>query len=82
MALQIYVFAYLPVHEFNLCCLVEWLQSLNAKTGIFSKRMKIIHRDPALHAQRVAAIKVSSRDNLFSSILFLDIGRIPLFLSY
>ncbi|KGN51207.1 uncharacterized protein LOC101211176 [Cucumis sativus] len=33
------------------------LKILNAKTGIFSKRMKIIHRDPALHAQRVAAIK-------------------------
>ncbi|KAL0364060.1 UNVERIFIED_CONTAM: hypothetical protein Sangu_0503600 [Sesamum angustifolium] len=33
------------------------LKSLNAKTGIFSKRMKIIHRDPKLHAQRVAAIK-------------------------
>ncbi|KAB1207341.1 DNA-binding protein HEXBP [Morella rubra] len=35
----------------------EMLQSLNAKTGLFSKRMKIIHRDPKLHAQRVAAIK-------------------------
>ncbi|KAI5352590.1 hypothetical protein L3X38_005481 [Prunus dulcis] len=33
------------------------LRSLNAKTGLFSKRMKIIHRDPMLHAQRVAAIK-------------------------
>ncbi|KAL2484588.1 zinc knuckle (CCHC-type) family protein [Abeliophyllum distichum] len=33
------------------------LKSLNAKTGIFSKRMKIIHGDPMLHAQRVAAIK-------------------------
>ncbi|XP_022951579.1 uncharacterized protein LOC111454354 isoform X1 [Cucurbita moschata] len=33
------------------------LKSLNAKTGLFSKRMKIIHRDPTLHAQRVAAIK-------------------------
>ncbi|XP_043707404.1 uncharacterized protein LOC122656808 [Telopea speciosissima] len=33
------------------------LRSLNAKTGLFSKRMKIIHRDPKLHAQRVAAIK-------------------------
>uniref|UniRef100_A0A1J3H1G2 DNA-binding protein HEXBP n=2 Tax=Noccaea caerulescens TaxID=107243 RepID=A0A1J3H1G2_NOCCA len=33
------------------------LKSLNAKTGFFSKRMKIIHRDPVLHAQRVAAIK-------------------------
>ncbi|XP_031280473.1 uncharacterized protein LOC116138929 isoform X1 [Pistacia vera] len=33
------------------------LKSLNAKTGLFSKRMKIIHRDPKLHAQRVAAIK-------------------------
>lgn len=33
------------------------LKSLNAKTGLFSKRMKIIHRDPALHAQRVTAIK-------------------------
>ncbi|KAM3304134.1 hypothetical protein P3S67_015166 [Capsicum chacoense] len=33
------------------------LKSLNAKTGIFTKRMKIIHGDPMLHAQRVAAIK-------------------------
>ncbi|KAK4598416.1 hypothetical protein RGQ29_015754 [Quercus rubra] len=33
------------------------LKSLNAKTGIFSKRMRIIHRDPTLQAQRVAAIK-------------------------
>ncbi|XP_021664939.2 uncharacterized protein LOC110653552 [Hevea brasiliensis] len=33
------------------------LKSLNAKTGLFSKRMKIIHRNPKLHAQRVAAIK-------------------------
>ncbi|CAM8912796.1 unnamed protein product [Rhodiola kirilowii] len=33
------------------------LKSLNAKTGLFSKRMKIIHLDAALHAQRVAAIK-------------------------
>ncbi|XP_010933839.1 uncharacterized protein [Elaeis guineensis] len=33
------------------------LRSLNAKTGLFSKRMKIIHRDPILHAQRVASIK-------------------------
>lgn len=45
-------------HKFNLLCLVGWLQSLNAKTGLFSKRMKIIHRNPTLHAQRVAAIKV------------------------
>lgn len=36
---------------------IGWLQSLNAKTGLFTKRMKIIHRDPKLHAQRVAAIK-------------------------
>ncbi|XP_028800420.1 uncharacterized protein LOC114755723 [Neltuma alba] len=35
------------------------LKDLNAKTGLFSKRMKIIHRDPMLHAQRVAAIKKS-----------------------
>ncbi|XP_078432182.1 zinc knuckle (CCHC-type) family protein [Wolffia australiana] len=33
------------------------LKSLNAKTGLFSKRMRIIHRNPTLHAQRVAAIK-------------------------
>uniref|UniRef100_A0A0D3EDV4 CCHC-type domain-containing protein n=3 Tax=Brassica TaxID=3705 RepID=A0A0D3EDV4_BRAOL len=33
------------------------LKSLNAKTGLFSNRMKIIHGDPVLHAQRVAAIK-------------------------
>ncbi|KAL3654197.1 hypothetical protein CASFOL_003878 [Castilleja foliolosa] len=35
------------------------LKSLNAKTGIFSNRMKLIHQDPVLHAQRVAAIKKS-----------------------
>ncbi|KMS96966.1 hypothetical protein BVRB_7g180090 isoform A [Beta vulgaris subsp. vulgaris] len=35
------------------------LKSLNAKTGLFSKRMKLIHRDPVLHAQRVAAIKIA-----------------------
>ncbi|KAI9111809.1 hypothetical protein K1719_017499 [Acacia pycnantha] len=35
------------------------LKDLNAKTGLFSKRMKIIHRDPMLRAQRVAAIKKS-----------------------
>lgn len=33
------------------------LRSLNAKTGLFTKHMKIIHQDPKLHAQRVAAIK-------------------------
>nr|XP_017226221.1 PREDICTED: uncharacterized protein LOC108202348 [Daucus carota subsp. sativus] len=33
------------------------LKSLNARTGLFSNRMKIIHGDPMLHAQRVAAIK-------------------------
>ncbi|KAJ4846722.1 hypothetical protein Tsubulata_048056 [Turnera subulata] len=33
------------------------LKILNAKTGLFSKRMKIIHRDPKLRAQRLAAIK-------------------------
>ncbi|XP_061342414.1 uncharacterized protein LOC133288624 isoform X3 [Gastrolobium bilobum] len=32
-------------------------KSLNAKTGLFSNRMKIIHQDPMLQAQRVAAIK-------------------------
>ncbi|KAI3720253.1 hypothetical protein L6452_21166 [Arctium lappa] len=30
---------------------------LNARTGLFTNRMKIIHGDPKLHAQRVAAIK-------------------------
>ncbi|KAF8399424.1 hypothetical protein HHK36_015289 [Tetracentron sinense] len=44
-------------HKLNFISLVGCLQSLNAKTGLFSKRMKIIHRDPKLHAQRVAAIK-------------------------
>ncbi|XP_044340882.1 uncharacterized protein [Triticum aestivum] len=39
------------------------LRSLNAKTGLFTKHMKIIHQDAKLHAQRVAAIK--------SSIFFL-----------
>ncbi|OIW09663.1 hypothetical protein TanjilG_15369 [Lupinus angustifolius] len=33
------------------------LKSLNAKTGLFSNHMKIIHQDPMLQAQRVAAIK-------------------------
>ncbi|KAI3818179.1 hypothetical protein L1987_11982 [Smallanthus sonchifolius] len=33
------------------------LKSLNAKTGLFTNRMKIIHGDPELRAQRVAAIK-------------------------
>ncbi|KAK1282472.1 hypothetical protein QJS10_CPB22g00827 [Acorus calamus] len=33
------------------------LKILNAKTGLFSKRMKLIHGDPKLHAERVAAIK-------------------------
>ncbi|KAM0903726.1 hypothetical protein ACQ4PT_018489 [Festuca glaucescens] len=33
------------------------LRSLNAKTGLFTKHMKIIHQDAKLHAQRVAAIK-------------------------
>ncbi|CAI9092713.1 OLC1v1028031C1 [Oldenlandia corymbosa var. corymbosa] len=33
------------------------LKSLNAKTGLFSKRMKMIHSDPLLRAQRIAAIK-------------------------
>ncbi|GAB2220566.1 hypothetical protein Drorol1_Dr00008226 [Drosera rotundifolia] len=33
------------------------LKSLNATTGLFSKRMKLIHSDPVLRAQRVAAIK-------------------------
>ncbi|KAG0488830.1 hypothetical protein HPP92_007641 [Vanilla planifolia] len=33
------------------------LKSLNAKTGLFSKRMKMIHKDPVLRAQRIAAIK-------------------------
>ncbi|XP_074274546.1 uncharacterized protein LOC141598708 [Silene latifolia] len=37
------------------------LKSLNAKTGLFSNRMKIIHKDPELHAQRVAAIKKTKR---------------------
>ncbi|PWA37181.1 zinc finger, CCHC-type [Artemisia annua] len=34
-------------------------ESLNAKTGLFTNRMKIIHNDPELRAQRVAAIKKS-----------------------
>ncbi|KAL5759597.1 hypothetical protein ACOSQ2_018435 [Xanthoceras sorbifolium] len=33
------------------------LKSLNAKTGLLSKRMKIIHSDPKLQVQRLAAIK-------------------------
>ncbi|XP_076943046.1 uncharacterized protein LOC143613138, partial [Bidens hawaiensis] len=35
------------------------LKSLNAKTGLFTNRMKIIHADLELRAQRVAAIKKS-----------------------
>ncbi|CAN6456035.1 unnamed protein product [Victoria cruziana] len=34
------------------------LRTLNAKTGMFTKRMKDIHSDPILRAQRIAAIKV------------------------
>eukprot|EP01018_Ginkgo_biloba_P010237 Gb_41095 [translate_table: standard] len=34
------------------------LRNLNAVTGLFSKRMKKLHSDPVLHAQRVAAMKV------------------------
>ncbi|KAK3026623.1 hypothetical protein RJ639_040650 [Escallonia herrerae] len=45
-----------PPAEVNLK-ISRSLKSLNARTGLFSKRMKIIHRDPMLHAQRVAAIK-------------------------
>lgn len=56
-------------YEFNLLCLVGCLQSLNAKTGIFSKRMKIIHKDPMLHAQRVAAIKVCCSKSSFTSYI-------------
>ncbi|KAJ9563753.1 hypothetical protein OSB04_008913, partial [Centaurea solstitialis] len=37
-------------------------ESLNAKTGLFTNRMKIIHGDPKLHAQRVAAIKKAKGD--------------------
>ncbi|KAK4792345.1 hypothetical protein SAY86_022780 [Trapa natans] len=33
------------------------LKSLNAKTGLFTNRMKFIHQNPTLHAQRVSAIK-------------------------
>ncbi|XP_066312445.1 branchpoint-bridging protein-like isoform X1 [Miscanthus floridulus] len=33
------------------------LRSLNAQTGLFTKHMKLIHQDPELRAQRVAAIK-------------------------
>ncbi|WVZ69074.1 hypothetical protein U9M48_017923 [Paspalum notatum var. saurae] len=36
------------------------LKSLNAQTGLFSKHMKIIHQDPELRAQRIAAIKVQA----------------------
>lgn len=56
-------FPYLPNHECNFLCLVGWLQSLNAKTGLFSRRMKIIHSDPLLRAQRLAAIKVRNGKN-------------------
>ncbi|KAF6168486.1 hypothetical protein GIB67_005038 [Kingdonia uniflora] len=37
------------------------LKTLNAQTGLFSKHMKILHRDPKLEAQRVAAIKKTKR---------------------
>ncbi|CAH9090141.1 unnamed protein product [Cuscuta epithymum] len=49
-----------PSHEVNLK-ISRSLKSLNAKTGLFSKRMKIIHADPLRHAQRVAAIKRARR---------------------
>ncbi|KAL3511164.1 hypothetical protein ACH5RR_030565 [Cinchona calisaya] len=45
-----------PTPEVNLK-ISRSLKSLNAKTGLFSKRMKIIHSDPLLRAQRLAAIK-------------------------
>ncbi|KAI4371243.1 hypothetical protein MLD38_019505 [Melastoma candidum] len=35
------------------------LKSLNEKTGLFTKKMKILHRNPVLEAQRIAAIKKS-----------------------
>lgn len=37
------------------------LKNLNAVTGIFSKRMKKVHGDPILHAQRVEAMKRAKR---------------------
>lgn len=37
------------------------LKNLNAVTGIFSKRMKKVHSDPILHAQRVEAMKRAKR---------------------
>ncbi|XP_027153415.1 uncharacterized protein LOC113753459 isoform X2 [Coffea eugenioides] len=45
-----------PSPEVNLK-ISRSLKSLNAKTGLFSRRMKIIHSDPLLRAQRSAAIK-------------------------
>ncbi|KAJ4780512.1 Zinc knuckle (CCHC-type) family protein [Rhynchospora pubera] len=33
------------------------LKSLNEKTGLFTKHMKMVHQDPVLRAQRIASIK-------------------------
>ncbi|KAJ3695026.1 hypothetical protein LUZ60_000403 [Juncus effusus] len=35
----------------------QTLKSLNAKTGLFSNHMKMVHQDPVLRAQRIASIK-------------------------
>ncbi|XP_059074388.1 uncharacterized protein LOC131078396 isoform X2 [Cryptomeria japonica] len=37
------------------------LKNLNAVTGMFSKKMKKVHSDPILHAQRVEAMKRAKR---------------------
>ncbi|KAL3501336.1 hypothetical protein ACH5RR_035785 [Cinchona calisaya] len=41
------------------------LHSLNAKTGLYSNRMEIIHSNPLLCAQRVAAIKIDSSQVIY-----------------
>ncbi|XP_073288037.1 uncharacterized protein [Primulina huaijiensis] len=48
---------YLPTPPEVSLKISKTLKSLNAKTGIFSNRMKLIHGDPMLRAQRAASIK-------------------------
>ncbi|CAI0386724.1 unnamed protein product [Linum tenue] len=55
--LNFHLNSYNALLQLNLLCLVCYVQSLNAKTGLFSNRMKIIHSDPKLSAERAASIK-------------------------
>jgi hypothetical protein len=47
------------------------MQSLNEKTGLFTKHMKRVHRDPILRAQRIASIKVRTQEGLTCMLLLL-----------